>query len=198
MKTSRVTILIETARLALKDPEECNQCNELLRVDELCASLQSKVHSLSILSSSLDCPAKSESSDEESIEGFDLKDRPVHQYFAELIALRFPRADAVLIENLGRSNWERYNYVREQRISGPTGEASSAFKDATSEFHDSGIGSSASVSAPSLYAATVVSSRAEASHKRLPPLPRAARTGAPFVCEVCGRRVKIRRTKEWK
>lgn len=197
LKTSRLTILIENARLALHYPEECVHFNELPCIEDLCSSLQSKIRSLSILSSSLECPAESECSDEESRAEPHLQDRPAYRYFADLIALRFPRADEGLIESLGKSNWTRFNYVREQRQSGPNEQTTSA-KEAKSEFHDSGIGSSASVSAPSLYAATVVSSRAEASHRRLPPLPRTARTGAPFMCEVCGKTVVIRRTKEWK
>ena len=203
MRTSNIITLIENARIALEEPEEPGQYTQH-GIEELCSTLRTKIESLSILSSSLECPAEDEFDNEEARDW--LQDRPAHEYFVDLVRSRFPLAEKRLVESLGRSNWNRYKHVRKQRENAQDElEVVATDNKTKSVFHDSGIGSSAPAQSvladdrtQSKYAATVISSRAEASHKRLPPLPEEARSGKPFKCEVCDRTVKIRRTKEWK
>lgn len=162
------------------------------------------IDSLKILGSSLDFVADDEFDDEESKVWGQLQDRSAHEYFVDLISSRFPLASNQLVQALGQSNWDRYNHVKTLRESAIEEPGVISGEKAISEFHDSGIGTSAAAQSSlgretrSEYAATVVSSRAESSHKRLPPLPEAGRSGEAFKCEVCNRKVQIQRTREWK
>lgn len=199
MVSSNIATAIEKAKFAVKETDELDQSYAIIDEPvEACKVLQSKVDCLIALNASIECPAESESdNDEETRTGTVLQDLPAHQYFADLIAARFPTAQLELVEKLGLTNWSRYNQVQQQRDSLQTEVESVSMDKAKSRFHDSGLGSDPS-RANSPYAATVVSSRAEASHKRLPPLPKDARDGKPFVCEVCNRVISIRRTKDWR
>ncbi|KAF2438858.1 hypothetical protein P171DRAFT_370916 [Karstenula rhodostoma CBS 690.94] len=203
LKTSNIISLTEDARLLLDEPSDTVKHNG--DITQLCVSLQNITEGLTVLSSSLGAIADDEFDEEEARAWVQLKDRAAHEYFVDLISARFPSARQQLVQSLGQSNWDRYNYLQRLRDSAANKPDKARADKARSEFHDSGIGSSA----PSQsvmghdhhqpdYAATVVSSRAESSHKRLPPLPEVARFGAPFECEVCGRWMHITRTKEWK
>jgi hypothetical protein len=191
---SDIASLIEKAKCALTETDELDESFEtVLKPIEACEILQSKIDCLIALNASIECPAGSESDDEEEARtGTILQDLPAHQYFADLIAARFPTAQSELVEKLGLANWSRYNLVQQQRNSLQK-DVDISMDNAKSKFHDSGLGSD-----PSFYAATVVSDRAKASHKRLPPLPKDARGGKPFACEVCNRLVSINRTKDWR
>jgi hypothetical protein len=207
MKTSKLLSLTEDARLLLDEPTEPAEydCED---VERLCLTLHSMIGSLKLLSSSLESIADDEFDDEEARTWVNLPDRSAHEYFVDLVNSRFPSAEKQLVQNLGQTNWNRYNYVQKLRKSVRVDLASSETEKAKSEFHDSGIGSSAPEQSVVIddhflvvqpeYAATNISSRAEVSHKRLPLLPEGARSGKPFECEVCNRILQIRRTSEWK
>lgn len=199
MLSSRTALLIENAKLLLVDPIQ-QPDYEGQTIERLCDSLRNMIESLIILGPSLEAIADDETDDEEARAWVELQDRAAHEYFVDLISLRFPSADHQLVQALGRSNWDRYNHVQRlrERINEQTGT-----EKARSEFHDSGVGSSAPAQQSDRqanldYAATIISSRAETSHKRMPPLPAIARTGVPFRCEICSRSVLISRTKMWK
>ncbi|KAF2012581.1 hypothetical protein BU24DRAFT_425218 [Aaosphaeria arxii CBS 175.79] len=201
---SNIARSTEQARSILEEPLEA-ACYDDYDVADLCSTLQTKIESLNVLSASLETPADDEADDEEVRQWEEREDRSAHEYFVDLVRSRFPSADRLLTLKLGQANWARYNHVnhvqalRDVVVSapGPTPEAGP--ENAKSEFHDSGIGSSASgeVAQPK-YAATVVSSRAEASHKRMPPLPADGRAGKPFLCEFCNKKIRVQRTKHWK
>ena len=202
----KIEALIERASVSLDDALE-EECYPELSIEELCDTLDLKIGSLKLLNSSLEWPAEDCSDTEEEARKWnDHQDRSAHEYFTELIASRFPRADQELVESLGISNWNRFNFVQKQRKvahNDPVTTVQDKSTRSRSTFQDSGFGSSETTIRPvqpavSEYAATVISSRAEASHKRLPPLPREARSGQPFTCEVCERTVSITRTRDWK
>jgi hypothetical protein len=202
LKTSQAASLTETARLLLDEPMQA-ATYEGENIERLFTSLQNIIQSLIVLAPSLDSIADDESEEEDTRASMHLKDRAAHEYFVDLIRSRFPSASQHLVQALGQSNWDRYKYVQKLRDNATDGPTSIGNKEARSEFQDSGIGSSAPAQSVVLndrlnYAATVVSSRAETSHKRLPPLPELARSGMPFECEVCSRRIQITRTKQWK
>lgn len=210
LKASKITALTEKTRLALDEPMEEAEYTGL-SIQVLCSTLQTKIESLAVLSSSLEAPAEDESDDEEARTWAQLQDRSAHEYFVDLVSSRFPFADKQLAQNLGQSNWDRYIYVQKQQDIAQDEVAIVDVEKTKSEFYDSGIGSSAAAQPMPLeghaqvarqtqseYAATVVSSRAEASHKRMPPLPEVGRSGEPFHCEICNRVVQIRRPREWK
>ena len=210
LKATRVASLTEVAKLQLDDPPEATSYEED-SIERLFVTFQHVVESLKILGSSLESIADDEFDDEEARALVQLKDRDAHEYFVELVNSRFPSASQQLIQVLGQSNWNRYNYVQALRESAPEEPDAVVVDKTVSEFHDSGVGSSAPPQsvlpsdrprvesiARSEYAATVISSRAEASHKRLPPLPETGRSGDAFECEVCNKTLHIKRTKEWK
>lgn len=202
LKTSNLESLTEDARLLLEEPSDTvKYSGEDLK--SCCISLENTIEGLKLLSSSLEAIADDDFDDEEARAWVELKDRTAYEYFADLISSRFPSADQKLAQALGQSNWDRYQYIQRLRKSAADQPDHVGNDKARSEFHDSGIGGSApaqSVIADDhlAYAATVVSSRAESSHSRLPPLPEVARSGLPFECEVCNRRLQIKRTKQWK
>lgn len=204
LKTSDIESLLENARSALDDPEDeyIFQIGPEQGGEDVSKILDTMMTSLKRLNLSLESPAESDSDDEEARAGIIIQDLPAHRYFANLVAARFPVADIQLVQSLGLSNWSRYNHIQTQKENAQYN--TKMTEKAKSEFHDSGVGSAPSIAELeperplSLYAATIVSSRAEASHKRLPPLPKQARDGEPFTCEICEKIIAIRRTKEWR
>lgn len=203
LRTTRLVSLTDDAKLLLDEPLEPASYKED-NIDRLCVTLHNKIDSLKILGSSLDFVADDEFDDEESKVWNQLQDRAAHEYLVDLISSRFPLASNQLVQSLGQSNWDRYNHVKTLRENAIEESDVIFGEKAISEFHDSGIGTSAAAQSSlgheirSEYAATVVSSRARSSHKRLPPLPESGRSGEAFECEVCNRKVQIQRTREWK
>lgn len=169
--------------------------------EEVCEMLEVKVARLSILGSILEDPVPAFPSIEEAPRLSAIQDRHAHQYYADLINVRFPHAQAPLAEFLSKCNWDRYQRIKQESERNAQREPSPlAEGEKKSRFNDSGLGTS--VPAQSItdhgYAETVFSQRAEASHKRIPPLPEQGRKGEPFVCEVCNKTVSIQRTQPWK
>jgi len=208
--STKISGLAEDLRLSLDEPfEKVDYTN--LSDDDLFSILESKIESLHALNSSLETPAEDEIDDEESRTWSQLQDRSAYEYFIDLVSSRFPLAEKQLAEHLGQSNWDRYKYVQKQKHTVHGESVVVDTEKAKSEFHDSGIGSSASTTSitskdqpvvslrtQSDCAATVISSRADASHRRLPPLPAEGRSGAPFQCEICNRTVQMRRPRDWR
>jgi hypothetical protein len=193
---SLINVYLEKARGVVLDWEEPNS-EKSASVEELSSTLKDKVGRLSVLGPILEDPVPDFLDFEEARTPALLQDRPVHQYYAELISRKFPKANPSLVEIHGRCNWERYNYIRKQRETNTTREPSLVGdSEIKSKFHDSGLGTS--VPAQSTYAGTVISQRAGLCHAALPPLPDEGKNGKPFLCEVCNKTVNIRRTAAWK
>lgn len=187
----------------LDEPLETYHYSEK-NIDGLFQTLRNMIDSLRVLKSSLDSVVDDESDDEPSRQPMYLQERPAYQYYVDLIRGRFPLAGVQLAQELGKSNWDRYNYVLSLSERIQVGVEVIETTRPQSEFFDSGVGSSAPsdnrITHEALLdcAATIVSSRAGVSHKRLPPLPDEGRSGNSFDCEICYRKVQMRRTKEWK
>ncbi|KAH7071121.1 hypothetical protein BKA63DRAFT_67376 [Paraphoma chrysanthemicola] len=190
---------VEKAKYALEEPEDSYspESEEMSDEEELCLLLEAKIQSLGRLDPILQCLPKDNGANEITRSGLSIHDRPAHQYFADVIAAKYPSADVRTVQRLGEANWFRWNHLQKQRENAQAEAEVYAASQARSEFHDSGFGSTPSM-AQSTYAATVVSNRAKDSHRRLPQLPKKARLGEPFKCEICHRIVKIRRTEAWK
>ncbi|KAJ4358715.1 18S rRNA maturation protein [Didymosphaeria variabile] len=162
-KTSKVASLTENAKLLIDEPVQAANYNGET-IEQLCKSLKNIIEGLTILSPSLEAIADDESDEEEARAWVQLKDRAAHEYFIDIVSSRFPSASQQLVQALGQSNWDRYNYIqrlRENAIDEPTLVGTDK---ARSEFHDSGIGSSAPAQSVVAidrleYAATVVSIR---------------------------------------
>lgn len=129
--------------------------------------------------------------------------RPHHAY-SDKISERFPKAADDLVFRLGKASYERFVRCRDQRAKNEldaitTGQTAPAiFDNASSKFHDSGIGSSLPATA-SAYAATVMSYGIDRERRvRIPPLPARAKQGLPFACVACGKWVTIAQNSVWK
>lgn len=210
-----ITALIERARCAIDEHDQTAN-DKVDNMEDILMDLQAYTECLSSLSSSIEYPAKDLNVGcEESVRvPTELEDRVAHQYYVELISSRFPKARSSLVDCLGKCNWERYNRLqlvrkahamedasRSDDAELPTTGKSNASRSlfAESGFHDSGLGTSIPVqSAYALSIASFVSSRAESSHSKLPPLSEPAKRGVPFVCDACNKTVQITRTREWK
>ncbi|OCK83246.1 hypothetical protein K432DRAFT_402228 [Lepidopterella palustris CBS 459.81] len=92
----------------------------------------------------------------------------------------------------------RRENATENQDSEPNGEvAYSVF--ARSKFYDSGVGSS--LPAATAYAATIISyisSFANGSGPRTPPLSEEVNTGQPSECDACGNAISKRTNREWR
>ncbi|KAF1912800.1 hypothetical protein BDU57DRAFT_589640 [Ampelomyces quisqualis] len=175
-------------------------------------ALRAKINNLINLGPSLASPAEENFDDQEPriVEHFD--EHLPEQTFINGVSQRFPRAAPAMVTHLGQLNWKRYDHMLFlQRTASQPEVGMATIERAKTIFHDSALGSSAAaqseaglIATPdpshsqSIYAPTVVSSRASASHKRLPSLPPQARSGMLFTCFICNRQVKYRRTKDWK
>ncbi|KAK3987370.1 hypothetical protein QBC44DRAFT_121497 [Cladorrhinum sp. PSN332] len=127
--------------------------------------------------------------------------------YADKIQSRFPQADLNLIHHLGNANYERYlrcqaardslNHERQLELVATDIEPHIAPTLVSgSNFHDSGIGTSV---APTIsYAETIMSYIHEGRSVRIPFLPQEAKTGKPFDCLACGRKVVIKNSSLWK
>lgn len=196
---------VDKARGIIMDTETPDR-EETRNIQDVCEILDSKVARLNVLGPILEESIPSGAAFEQVAAHGQLDDRPAYQYYADQISIRFPNASDSLVEVLGKCNWERYMRIHKkreentQREGSPIGEA-----ETMSKFHDSGLGTSmpaqSALGVPRgsfSYAETEVSKRAEASHRRLPPLPEEGRKGWSFLCEVCNSVVRIRRTNAWK
>jgi hypothetical protein len=180
--------------------------------EALCRTLRLKVDNLILLGFSLASPAKENFDDEEPRTVEQSDEHLPEQAFINSIAQRFPRAEPTIVTRLGRLNWERYDHMLQlQRTASQKELDTTVVAKAKTIFHDSAIGSSAlapteaevntttdKARPESVYASSIASSRAEACHRRLPPLPPQARSGSPFTCLICNKQVRYGRTKAWK
>lgn len=175
--------------------------------ESLCQTLRMKIDTLIMLDSSLASPAE-ENFDNEvpRVIGYAEKHLP-EQAYINSVAEKFPLAASTIVTHLGKLNWERYNHMIRLQRNAIQQEIETTVKDkARTIFHDSGLGNSltaqseagAAHPSESVYAPSVASTRAEASHRRVPPLPPQARSGQPFTCEICNMQVQYQRIKPWK
>ncbi|OCL08617.1 hypothetical protein AOQ84DRAFT_275333, partial [Glonium stellatum] len=131
------------------------------------------------LSSSIDCPARDPEYHDQVPKLPALEKRNAHDYYADLIRIKFPKASVDLVKYLGEANWERYRRLEAERATNASTEMQDAV--AGSIFHDSGMGSS--VPPRTIYAATdtsYMSSLADGDRPRIPPLSEDAKKGHLF------------------
>jgi hypothetical protein len=180
--------------------------------EALCQILRLKIDTLIMLGPSLASPAE-ESFDDEKPRAIEQVERHLpEQAYINSVAQRFPLAASAIVTRLGKLNWDRYNHMLRLRQDSVQQELeTTVMAKAKTIFHDSALGSSVpayseadlgttrvSSHPQSIYAPSIVSSRAEASHRRLPHLPPQARSGQPFACAICNKQVRYQRTKAWK
>jgi hypothetical protein len=172
-----------------------------------------KVHTdcLTDLNTALEDPAIDPDHDDEASVPR-VKQRTAHDYHADLVLAKFPNAHTSLVERLGRTSWDRYCRMQQEREQNAIVNAnaladeqqripSAAKSDfADSEFQDSGLGTSIP-SAPSQYAETVISfmtSLGSGKRVQIPLLPAEAKLGQQFDCSACGRIIHVTNNRVWR
>jgi hypothetical protein len=180
--------------------------------DALCRTLRMKIDTLMMLGPSLASPAEERFDDEEPRAIEHVEEHLPEQAYINSVAQRFPLAALAIVTNLGKLNWDRYNHMLRLQDTVIQQELEmTVMTKAKTIFHDSALGASVPAQSEaglnityvpsrpqSIYEPSIVSSRAEASHRRLPPLPPQARSGQPFTCAICNKQVRYQRTKAWK
>jgi hypothetical protein len=178
----------------------------------LCQTLRTKIDTLIMLAPSLASPAEESFDDEEPRAIQYVEDHLPEQAYANSVSQKSPLAASTIVAHLGKLNLDRYNHMLGlQRETMQQEFQSTAMEKARTIFHDYGLGVSLPAQSQvglniavdssrpeSVYAPSMVSTRAEASHKRVPPLPAQARSGEPFTCEICKKQVQFQRTRSWK
>ncbi|OHF01592.1 hypothetical protein CORC01_03082 [Colletotrichum orchidophilum] len=80
-----------------------------------------------------------------------------HQFFADMLSHRYPRAEKDMRDRLARANFDRFLRTNELRAKNAEGTPTEDNAAGSTEFNDSGIGTSIHTGAP--YAATLMSYR---------------------------------------
>ena len=136
-------------------------------------------------------------------------ERNPNEYHAGLLSKKYPRADALLVECLGKTSWARFVRMQHERelnarehiiLEEPAVVGAAKSLVSNSVFQDSGLGTSLPV-VPSAYAESTVSfmtSITGGERARIPPLPVEAKQGFPFECTACGRSVRATNNREWR
>jgi hypothetical protein len=126
-------------------------------------------------------------------------------YYVDMIILRFPSADKCLVRLLGQENWKRFKRCREDRekngiynqLADPILKAGTV---TGTQFHDSGIGTSApSEGSLITYGETITSFQQDDGNVvQIPILPTLGKERKPFECLACNKMVKISNKNLWK
>jgi hypothetical protein len=206
------TKLDDQTRLLLIDANDENSesesdsessCDEGIadNLQELAQSIKVYTDCLTDLSSALVCPALEPEYDNEP-SAVALETHSANDYHTELIRAKFPRAEMILLQCLGRTSWDRYLRMQRERDSNAhivsVQDGRSCFSK--SEFQDSGIGTSLPHGA-STYAETIISFATSISGGKrvdIPPLPPGAKKGLPFECNACGNSIKATNNRDWR
>ncbi|KAH6878489.1 hypothetical protein BKA58DRAFT_96699 [Alternaria rosae] len=173
--------------------------------ETMCQTLRTKIDTLIMLAPSLESPAEEIFDEEKPRTIQHIEEHLPEQAYASSISEKFPLAPPEMVAQLGKLNWDRYNHIlRLQRAATQQELQTTTLEKAKTIFHDSGLGTSVpaqsevGLNTDPVYEPSIMSSRAEASHKRVPSLPAQARSGEPFTCEICEKQVQFQRTKAWK
>lgn len=201
--TRILTCLDQTANMI---EQQCYSTYEPKQdAEALCQTLRTKIDTLIMPAPSLESPAEESFDDEAPRTIQHIEKHLPEQAYINSVSEKFPLAASAIVAQLGKLNWDRYNHMlRLQRETMQQELQMAAMEKARTIFNDSGLGASlpaqskAASSPGSVCAPSIVSTRAETSHKRVPPLPAQARSGEPFTCEICNKQVNFQRTKAWK
>ncbi|CAO2651030.1 Nn.00g093270.m01.CDS01 [Neocucurbitaria sp. VM-36] len=138
-----------------------------------------------------------------------VEQRAAHEYHADLILAKYPQANADLVESLGKTSWQRYQRIKQERESNTTApiqfethmDPATKSHVADSEFQDSGLGTSLPSMPRTTYAETVISfmtSIAGGKRVQIPPLSAEAKAGAKFECNACGKNIRATSNRDWR
>ncbi|KAJ9615800.1 hypothetical protein H2200_001877 [Cladophialophora chaetospira] len=146
----------------------------------------------------------------------------VAQQWVRQVFDKFPKADSLLAERLGRVNAQRYDELRRLKTRKDTSPdlsderpgnfidsfedsspAQALFRAPTTIYHDSGLGTSivtpSNIPLSDASYSSFASSVADGTSRRVPKTPDAVAQGTPFACGICGHKLStIRSRTHWK
>jgi hypothetical protein len=185
---------------------ESKAAGQMMRAKSMVGKIETYTNCLMAMGSALDCPAP----DDEHVDKtgqLSGEQRCASDYHADLIKAKFPQADVLLVHQLGKASWERYQRMQQERElntnKGIVPTTSNKSHANLSEFQDSGLGTSLAPPV-SYYASTIVSARSLMSSitgargTNLPSLSSEARSGALFDCSACGKSIRAVTNREWR
>lgn len=202
--------IYEQTKWLSKGFDECtsdsdSDSDDTEEIKTLAEDVKTYTNCLIDLSTALDSPAVDPIHHDEPC-GLKIEQRAAHDYHADLILAKYPKANADLVECLGKTSWQRYQRIKEERESNATAqmhlEAPAAKSHvADSEFQDSGLGTSLPSAPRTTYAETIISfmtSIAGGKRVQIPPLSAQAKAGAIFECNACGRHIRATTNRDWR
>jgi hypothetical protein len=200
---TRLLLIDANDDISESESDSDSSCDEGVadNLQELAQSIKVYTDGLTDLSSALICPALEPEYDNEP-SAVALETHSANDYHTELIRAKFPRAEMILLQCLGKTSWDRYLRMQRERDSNAhiisIQDGKSCFS--RSEFQDSGIGKSLPHGA-STYAETIISFATSISGGQrvdIPPLPPGAKKGVPFECNACGNSIKATNNRDWR
>jgi hypothetical protein len=187
-------------------PSNVGAAEQMTRANIMVGRIRTYTNCLMAMGAALDCPAP----DDEQVDKPGQRSgeqRCASDYHVDLIKAKFPQADVLLVHQLGKASWERYQRMQQERElnanKGIVSIASDKSHATFSEFKDSGLGTTLPPP-PSYYAPTIVSARSFISSISggrgidIPSLSPEARNGALFDCNACGRSIRAVTQREWR
>ena len=171
---------------------------------DILEDLDVSVECLSNLTPAIDCPAKDCEIPEEPLTVISGPSLGAHDSFAKYIGHKFREADSKVVESLAKKSLQEYlRLFRERQLNTIRDDSEILLLDGqtivtSSEFRDSGLGSS--IHPSSSHASTIgsVSSGGGTARTQIPPLTEAAKKAEPFECTACGKRVIATSTRRWR
>ncbi|XP_014559745.1 hypothetical protein COCVIDRAFT_43954, partial [Bipolaris victoriae FI3] len=178
------------------------------RADVMIRRTKTYVNCLMGLGTALECPAPDESHDDEpGVVG--VGPRFAHDYHTDLIQTKYPKAEVHLVQVLGKISWSRFLRMQRERdnntaatpeLHGLLAPLATKSTGLSSEFQDSGIGTSLAKPQSSYAESTVsfMTSVPGGERVRIPPLPAEGKNGQPFECIACAKLVRAENNREWR
>jgi hypothetical protein len=191
------------------DSEASSDDIEKCMIEEIVEDIKVYIQCLVDLGSALECPAFDPDFDEDETDMTRVKTHTAYDYYSDLIMDKYPNVNRDLADCLGKANWERYQRLQSERMRNEqTSVASTEQREvvvskscfSSSEFHDSGLGTSLSAQDVT-YPETVISYISSVSNSRrisIPPLSLEARDGRQFECLACSKYIRATTNRAWR
>jgi hypothetical protein len=180
------------------DPDSCDDDEDRSTFQDMVQSIKTYTACLVDLGTALDCPALEPEIDDgptQVVSG----QRSAHDYYTDLVQAKFPQAELTLLQNLGSISWKRYLRMQQERdANAHTVHVTVSSTKSSSEFQDSGLGSSIPATRYAESTVSFMTSVAGGKRVQIPRLTTEAKGGAPFECNACGMRIRMMNNRDWR
>lgn len=180
------------------DNDSVSSADNQIEVPLIASDVKMYTECLMDLGPLIECPATDSKKGKEPRTSM-IRERLAHEYHVELILAKYPEADTQLAYCLGKTSWDRYQRMKEERETNILYSAAKSQADG-SEFVDSGLGTSIPDGA-SFYAESTVSFMTgvtEGKRVQIPSLSAEAKRGEKFECHACGKHIRVKSSRDWR